>query len=322
MPKPQVIEEDKVYRKGDASLKFAESLGIDYDQFKFYTVNRRLEKVSEEFRKMTFREALMAGAEGATAKLLSVVWAAATPRLIGREIAQVMTGNTPSIRVPKAAKAKAYRVGQAGGAPETAEKYTYVEITARLWECAPVVSRTLVEDAMWDVIERQYAEASRAIAEAESGEVCTEITAAGDANQATGDGSGAFNLPDLTAMIAKLEGADYNATDIIMHPNDFWEGLMRDSSIIDASAFGAGQAPAYTGQLAQIFGLRTWVTSQMTPKKPCVIDREKAAVLYVRRDITVEDYEDPMKDLVGAVVTSRFRCKIVDEKAVVGLTTI
>ena len=177
--KPKVIEPagegyDKIYAKGRAAVQnFAETLEVSFEGI---TINQKIKlleaKMADKLKDKSFQELLLTGDEGAVAGLLSTVWNAAIPNLVGRQAVQVITGTTPSIRVPKAAKATAYKVGRTGGAPISAEAYSYVEAVARLWECIPVVPRTLIEDATWSVIERQYAEGARAIADAETGEIC------------------------------------------------------------------------------------------------------------------------------------------------------
>lgn len=316
MPKADLVGIDKIYEKGDASVKFAESLDIDTKDFSLYTINRRLEKVGEDFKKMTFREALMSGNEGATAKLLSTVWESAYPNLIGRQAVQVMTGETPSIRVPIASKAVAYQVGEGGVAPQTAEKYTYTEIVARLWECIPVVSRTLVEDCMWDVLERQWAEAGRAMAEAETNEVLLGLISDAGATNAVGTAD-TIKLLDIAKAIGEITVHDRTPDTVVLHPTDYAQ-LIQDTAISYVMYFG-GQV-AQTGIIPRILGCNVLVSSKQTHATCTVLDSKHAAVLYVRRDITVEDYEDPVKDLVGAVVTSRFRYKIVDADAVATIT--
>lgn len=307
---------DKTYAKGDASVKFAESLGFDPTEFSTLTVNKRLAKVTKEFKEKTFREALMTGTEGAVAKLLATVWESALPKLIGRQAVQVMTGTTPSIRVPIASKAVAYQVGEIGGAPETAEKYTYTEIVARLWQCIPVVSRSLVEDCMWDVIERQYAEAGRAMAEAETNEILVGLIADAE-NTAAADTTNTLKLSDIAIAVGKIGSLNRDADTIILHPTDYAQ-LIQDTAISYVMYFGGNVAQ--TGIIPQLLGCNVLVSSKQTVKTCTVLDKAHAAVLFVRRDVTVEDYEDPIKDLAGAVVTSRFRYKIVDANSVYTIT--
>jgi len=312
---------DKIYAKGDATHRLMEHLEYDDAKkasFELSTIDKRIKSITEAVHEMTFREALMSGAEGAVAKLLDVVWLSALPDLVGRELAHVMTGTTPSIRVPKATKAKAYRVGEAGGVRETAEKYSYTEIVARLWESMPVVSRSLVEDCSWDVIARQYAEGARAIAEAETAEIVAAMTADASTTPA-GHADGDFDLSDIAELCKDLEGRDYHPTHICCHPQNYWE-LFKDTQI--AAAMNFGKPTAISGQINQILGLTIVRTSKATADSPFALDYNRAGVLYIRRDITIEDYEDPVKDLAGAVLTSRFRYKTVDTGAIATLDTI
>lgn len=312
-PKAELIF-DKTYAKGMAAVhRLEESLGVSFEA---RTIDKSYKMLSEDFKGMSLREVLTAGAEGATAKLLSTVWEAAQPKLVGRNLVEVMTGTTPSIRVPVSTPAKAYRVGETGAPPYTAEKYSYAEIVARLWECVPLVSRTLVEDAMWDVIARQYAEAGRAMAQAENDEIMLGLIADAGNSEAAASPN-VLQLGDLVKGVTKLSSLDRDATDIVINPQEFGD-LLTDTKITSWMNFGTPVIP--TGKIPQILGCNLWMSSRQTAGVCTIVDRFHAAVLYVRRDVTIEDYEDPIQDLAGAVVTERFRYGKVDANAIYKVT--
>jgi len=304
---------DKDYQKGRVAVDaLAEKLGVSFER---RTIAECLPLIKEALEGKSFGELLATGSEGATASLLSVVWNAAVPALIGRQAVQVMRDVKPSIRVPKAAKAKAYLVGQSGGAPITAEAYSYKEIIARLWECIPVVPRVLVEDCSWDVIERQMAEGARALAEEETGEIVLGLIAgAATANNVT------FSSPmeyanEIAEAAGKVEAAGWEANTIIVHPTNYWQ-LMKETNLISWQVTAQAPPAIITGKIPTIAGMQLLKSTKCTVNNALVLDKFNAGVLYVRRDITLENYADPIKDLAGAVLTSRFRFGIIRDTAI------
>jgi hypothetical protein len=67
-----------------------------------------------------------------------------------------------------------------------------------------------------------------------------------------------------------------------------------------------GPAVAPTGRIANLLGMRVLVSTKVTSGTALVIDSKHAGALFIRRDVTVEEYEDPVKDLAGVAVTARW----------------
>ena len=233
MPKRQIVlARDRPTRESTLVKRLEESLRKKFPSISFdrMTIDKSLKVLKEAYQTdKTLREVLLSDAAGATAKMLATVWDAALPKLVGRQCVQVITGTTPSIRVPRAAKAKAYKIGEIGVPPIVAESYDYVEITARKWAAFPVVSRDLVEDAQWDVIERQYREAARAIAEAETEEILTTMIS--DAGNTISAGtSGSLALSDIAGAITEIAKDDFEADTIVVNPQEYGD-LLKDTAI-------------------------------------------------------------------------------------------
>jgi ppGpp synthetase/RelA/SpoT-type nucleotidyltranferase len=50
------------------------------------------------------------------------------------------------------------------------------------------------------------------------------------------------------------------------------------------------------------------------------VDSKHAGLLFIRRDITMEDYEDPIHDLAGVAVTARWRYETLRANAIGKIT--
>ena len=91
---------------------------------------------------------------------------------------------------------------------------------------------------------------------------------------------------------------------LAIHPSELAD-LLKDAAIQKAMDWG-GSAVAPSGKIPTLLGLRVLVSTKVTSGTALVVDSKHAGVLFIRRDITAEDYEDPVKDLAGVAVTSRW----------------
>ena len=139
---------------------------------RFEVLVERLHKSMPGLAEKSLGEILLAGDAGATAKVLSIVWdAAKDPFLtIGRRLCQVYQTENSSVKIP-AAKKSSHDWG-AGRASE--ETYTFVTIDVAKSGGLARVSKEMIEDAEWDVVQRQLRELGEAYSEFQSKFILTD----------------------------------------------------------------------------------------------------------------------------------------------------
>ena len=249
------------------------------------------------------RRTLLSDSSQAVAKVLDIVWEAAKPNLVGRELVTVMAKDEPSIKIPRAKLSKAYEVAEGAEIPIGTEDYDSVTLAPKKYGVRPLISREMVEDAEWDVIQYQLAEAGRAMADIETEKIITQmISDAGNSAAAATPGTLAYT--DIVDMINLIMTDDFAANVIAVHPSKFAD-LLKDTAIQKAMEWG-GPAVAPTGKIGTLLGMRVLISTRVPTSTPFVADSKHAGVLFIRRDITAEDYEDPVKDLAGVAVTARW----------------
>jgi len=249
------------------------------------------------------RRTLLSDSSQAVAKVLDIVWEAAKPNLIGRELVTVMAKDEPSIKIPRAKLSKAYEVAEGAEIPIGTEDYDSVTLTPKKYGVRPLISREMVEDAEWDVIQYQLAEAGRAMADLETEKIITKmISDAG--NSAAAATSGTLAYADIVDMINLIMTDDFAPDVMAVHPSEFAD-LLKDTAIQKAMEWG-GPAVAPTGKIAGLLGMRVLISTKVTSGTVLVVDSKHASVLFIRRDITAEEYEDPVKDLAGVAITARW----------------
>jgi HK97 family phage major capsid protein len=275
------------------------------------------EKLDRFFKSRRLQEILLSDASQATAKVLDVVWEAAKPNLIGRELVTVMAKDQPSIKVPRAKLSKAYEVAEGAEIPIGTEDYDAVTLTPKKYGVRPLISREMVEDAAWDVIEYQLAEAGRAMADKETEIIISEmINDAG--NSVAAATSGTLAYADVVNILEAVKTDDYEPDVLAVHPSEFAD-LLKDTAIQKAMEWG-GPAVAPTGKIATLLGMRMLISTKVTSGTVLAVDSKHAGLLFIRRDITMEDYEDPIHDLAGVAVTARWRYETLRANAIGKIT--
>ena len=264
--------------------------------------NELRQRIGELLRNNRLQEILLSDASQATAKVLDVVWEAAKPNLIGREIAVVIAQDAPSIKIPRAKLSKAYEVAEGAEIPIGTEDYDSITLTPKKYGVRPLISREMVEDAEWDVIEYQLAEAGRAMADLETETIVSQmISDAGNSVAAATSGTLAYG--DVVNILKECLIDNFSPDVLVIHPSELAD-LLKDTAIQKAMEWG-GPAVAPSGKVATLLGMRVLVSTKVASGTALVVDSKHAGVLFIRRDITAEDYEDPVKDLAGVSVTTR-----------------
>ena len=275
------------------------------------------QRMGEFLRNNRLQEILLSDASQATGKVLDVVWEAAKPNLIGREIAVVIAQDTPSIKIPRAKLNKAYEVPEGAEIPVGTEDYDSITLTPKKYGVRPLISREMVEDAEWDVIEYQLAEAGRAMADLETEKIVSQmISDAGNSVAAATSGTLAYG--DVVNILKECLIDNLVPDILVIHPSELAD-LLKDTAIQKSMEWG-GPAVAPTGKVATLLGMRVLVSTKVTSGTALVVDSKHAGVLFIRRDITAEDYEDPVKDLAGVSVTARWAYSTLRAEAVGKIT--
>ncbi|MEM3737543.1 MAG: phage major capsid protein [Candidatus Bathyarchaeia archaeon] len=281
------------------------------------------ERLSTALRDRRLKEVLVSDQSQATAKVLDIVWEAAKPRLIGRELVQIFAKDDPSLNIPKHSTpiTAKYPVAEGADVPINIGAFTSVTLTPEKSGVAVPISKEMVEDAAWDVIEFQLAEAGRAMAEVETEKIISQMIA--DAGNSTPAGTtGTLAYDDLVGVLGMIQAdnflQDYIQTGkgyLVVHPDQYAD-LLKDDKIRDTHVFGGTVAVAPTGRIETILGLNVRVTTKIPSGTALIVDAEHAGALFIRRDITVENYDDPIKDLAGAVLTARWKYATMQPNAI------
>jgi len=219
---------------------------------------------------------------------------------------RVMAVNKSPCKIPSTTKNIAMKIGQFGEIPIGNEIPAFTTVNIDLWGVRPAISKSMIEDEEFDVMQMQLSGAAKAMAEAENNAVITAIQAIASPQAQT---YGTSQWATLTNAIAKVEV--YGKPDVIaINPADKAK-LCQDSTVASALSY-SGKLLGGTGDIT-IMGLQLKVCNDVTAGNYWIIDSKNFGALLLRRDITIDDYEDPKNDLAGAVLTSRFGVGIINK---------
>jgi HK97 family phage major capsid protein len=245
-----------------------------------------------------------------------------------REVTPVVATNTYSVRFVKGENGTyAGKVAEGSKVPIDTQTYTKQDITIDKWGTRPVITNELIEDSLFDIIELELKKSGARMENALNRRVLYQMIAGSNAvstNSVDPGASTKFAVRHIAQAIAKIKGQNYMPDIMMTHPHA--EGSLLEDSNLAYVAYAGSSSPLNTGQVPKIMGLTPYtctVTEQATPTwdntnagtdiQALIFSKADFATIVMRRDITIEDYEDPIHDLMGIAITMRFGTDVLRE---------
>jgi len=176
----------------------------------------------------------------------------------------------------------------------------------------PLITDTMIESGQVDMIEQEIKFAGEAVMN-KAERICLSaiLEGSGQVFDTAGANQG---LKAVAKAVAKLKGYGMKPDVVIMHPDA--EGLCMQDVVVptspgaDTIARGQGIPDGYLGlkwrvcNVSEDSSTYTWgyAADQIGM---LVINSARAGGIYLPRDLTVKDYEDPIRDMKGMTVTMR-----------------
>lgn len=280
-----------------------------------------------QYMKMGMKEGILSDMAGALGRIHDVVVEAAKPNLIGREIIDARTTTESLERYPLAKKSVAYVASEGGTARVHGERYSTVDVqTNILIKDAAEWTREFVEDAKWNVMNRQLEELGRSIAQSETEEIIGLYAGIATADLAGGaalaGGDTAFSWTGCVKHWDAIEGEDFPSPDTLMlHPKQVSQ-LFTATEFINSQYLPSSGVELSRGLIGQALTMKIYKSSLCTNGVAHAVRKDVAGVLLIRRDITTEPYDDPKNGVFGVVASERIGYGILRSKAVARMTNI
>lgn len=183
------------------------------------------------------------------------------------------------------------------------------------------ITREMMEDSQFELLQRNIRTAGKRFAENETNLVLGQLDTAAN----TVAGGAQVTLANIAEAIFNVEdGEDYNPTDYLIG-NEVHQDLMNIDTFVDANKAGNTDLMS-RGFVGTIFGLNvarfsTNAGANADATSSYVFDRNNAYGIAISRDITVETTTLPTFDMEGAVLTQRIDVKALRTQAISKITS-
>jgi HK97 family phage major capsid protein len=310
--------------------KLFESLMRSDPEFIQLVENLRYKASTNPFLKryceVAVKERLFSDSIGALGHMHDMLVEAAYPEMIGREIINVRTTTEAMERFPLDEKAVAYRYAEGACTRLSGKKISTVDVyTNIVAESSEVWTREFLEDATWNVMDAMTEKVGRALGENETNKILALYGAIANSDLAGGapvDNSGsALNWSGVVKLHNAVRGENWRPTVLALNEVQLHQ-LLNDDKFIHAQYLPSEQVDLEHGVVGSVLGMKVLASTLVPNGTAYAIDTRVAAVMLLRRDITVEDWEDPRTGEFGVRATTRFGLGVLRSKAVAKMVNI
>ena len=280
----------------------------------------------KRYMEVGVKEGLFSDMTGALGRMHDTLIEAAYPELIGRNIINVKPTTEPLERFPLDEKAVAYNYAEGAITRLSGKKISTVDIqTNTLAEASEEWTREFAEDATWNVMDNMVEKVGRALGENETTKILSLYGAIADADLAGGapiaGGGAALSWNGLLKLHNTVRGENWRPTVLAVHETQLHQ-LLNDDKFIHAQYLPSGQTDVEQGLVTSVLGMRVQASTLVPNGTAYAIDTRVAAVMLLRRDVTVEDWQEPKSGKYGVRATTRFGLGVLRSKAVAKMTNI
>lgn len=235
-----------------------------------------------------------------------------------REAVPVFRARGPTYRAVKkesvsSTTAYAAVVSEGAEIPVRTQDYGYIDIDIEKVGERPLITKELIEDGKFDVIALEVEHTGERIENKLNYDTFDSMFEnAGTEHDCAGSNLG---VKAVAGAMGKVKANGFMPNTIVMHP-ELETAVLSD--YVPTNYYGA-EVAQNTGQIPKLLGLRALVwggTSSGTTYTydydtdgdmgGIVFDSRAAGCIAMARDLTVENYDDPVKDLRGVTCTMRY----------------
>jgi hypothetical protein len=242
------------------------------------------------------------------------------PRRCAMDACQVIPMSSDIENVPLGGTEEyAPEVPQGAKIPQNNDNYSYRALTAIKYAELPSVTREMIDDGAWGMLEREYMMAGRRIQNSINRKwIISLADNAGNEHDANGSNWG---YAAVIAAMKECEKDGFIPDTLVLSPEAAYK--LRADLVPSSSNPGAGDEAIRTGYLPTLgmkffvcgistaatagmpAGTQTWAYAADSNIGMIIMDSFAGACVGQRQDIMVEEYKDPIRDLAGAKVTWR-----------------
>jgi HK97 family phage major capsid protein len=272
------------------------------------------------------REGLFSDTISAIGHMHDTLVQAAYPDMIGRNIITVMPTTEPVERFPLDEKAVAYKYAEGAATRLSGSKNGIADVyTNILAESSEEWTREFLEDATWNVMNTMVDKVGRALGEEETNRIIGLYTDIADEDLASGDtldqDDAVMDWEAVVNLHNAVRSENWRPTVLAVNETQLHQ-LLSDDKFIHAQYLPAGQTDLDQATISNVLGMKVQASTLVPNGTAYAIDTRVASVMLLRRDVTVEDWEDIKNGKYGVRATTRFGIGILRSNAIAKMTGI
>lgn len=209
-------------------------------------------------------------------------------------------------------------VAEGAAVPIDVEAYTSFNMKPKKYGVRPLITKEMMEDGKWNLMAHNIKTAGIKMGENEDALIISDAL---DNATNTVSGGAAITIANITRAMQYLEDADYTPTTMYIGPTVL-NDLRNIDTFVEADKLGSREM-LQNGFVGTLYGLQVKLISGniMNTLYAYVFDRSQAFVMAEKRPVTVENYNDVVHDLSGAVITQRIKVRQLRADAICKITT-
>lgn len=272
------------------------------------------------------KEGFFSDMAGALGKMHNTLVAYAWPNLISRSIIKLKPTTEALERFPLNEGAIAYLYAEGAVTRLSGKKVRTIDIpTNVLADSSEEWTREFVEDATWNVLDNAVENLGKAIGVEETEKVLALYAGIADADLATGNvlagGNAVFGWTQLLRLWYALQSENWEANVLALNPMQVAQ-LLNDENFRNGQFLPSVATDVQAGVVSGILNMNV-VSSTLVPNGTAyAIDKTVASIMLLRRDVSVEDWEDVKSGKYGVRGTTRFGLGVLRANAVAKMTSI
>jgi len=200
--------------------------------------------------------------------------------------------------------------------------YTSFNLKPVKWGVALRITREMLEDSKWNLLQHNTMVAGKRFAEKETELIIQDAL---DSATNTVTGGAAITIANITRAMQYLDDEDYTPTTLFVGA-EVINDMRNIDTFVEADKSG-NRDMLDRGFLGTIYGLNVIkfstnaAPSSTYSKYAYVTDRMHAYVIAEKRPVTIENFELPVYDMSAASVTQRLKVRYLRANAIAKITT-
>ena len=237
--------------------------------------------------------------------LIEAVDKALLPREMAAMVLNGFEGSSISVNLVSPTSNKIRNIAEGGEIPLDSIDFSAVTFTPKKYGVAIRITREMIEDSQFDIVQANLKEVGKRFAENETSLILTALDGASN----TVTGGAALTIANISSAILNLHNNDFEATDFIIG-NEVLNDLQNIDTFVEANKAGNTELIS-RGYIGTIFGAKVArfstnaAPSTTYAKYAYVFDRSQTYGIAIKRDITVENFVLPTNDIERNSVTPK-----------------